>query len=449
MLETKTKEKLADAARTLAASYELVVHKEVLYLPVDYETRISEPLPPPERKVWIPLDRHTVQQFGNRKAHILFANESELVNFEGMLKQLACTEAGTPQGVFTSTSNGLKLLDEQGNLRDPSGRFYPNHLVTPLNEDPDDKAFVLSVITEWLGGEMEEVTSLLHHFATALAPSWSAVKYVLLLGEGRNGKSVLLQMMLDLLGRENVSNVSRQQMSEQSPVVTELNGKLANIVMDGSMEYLKDSGMEKTLIAGETGAIRPLYVSRLIPVQTNGLFIEALNQEPKTRDKSSALQKRIVRFRFPNVYALDTGFSRKMRSPKMLGAFLSLLTEHYVKQELASDLLAPTKGAVELQLDQMVLNSVFHQFLMHLINNDPTAADRLVGKDVNGVISAFIPWVQSNHNELYSETEALNLFKRNAFLKRSSRRDKTPKNFWKLTGWKSETELLINQLKGE
>ena len=449
MLETKTKEKLADAARTLAASYELVIHNEVIYLPVDYETRVSEPLPPPERKVWIPLDRHEVQQFGNLKAHILFANESELVNFEGMLKQLSQRESGAPEGIFITTTQGLRVLLNDGCLHEPTGCFYPNHLTTPLNEDPDDKAFVLSVITEWLGGEAEEVTSLLHHFATALAPSWSAVKYVLLLGEGRNGKSVLLQMMLDLLGRENVSNVSRQQMAEQSPVVAELNGKLANIVMDGSMEYLKDSGMEKTLIAGETGAVRPLYVSRLIPVQTNGLFAEALNQEPKTRDKSSALQKRIVRFRFPNVYALDPQFSKKMRSPKMLGAFLALLVEHYVKQELASDLLAATKGAVELQLDQMVLNSIFHQFLMHLLNNDPGAADKLVGKDVIGAVSAFIPWAQSNHGELYSETDALNLFKRNAFLKRSSRRDKTPKNFWKLTGWKSDTELLITQLKGE
>ena len=448
MLETKTKEKLADAARTLAASYELVVHNEAIYLPVDYLTGVSEPLPDIERRSWLALDRTGVQRFGNTKANILFANESEVLNFEGMLKQISVKHDSVPPGILLTTDNGLMLLDESGKLVPPDGRFVPNHITTPLITDPAKKDVVFGIVKDWLGGEEEETHSLLHHLATALAPQWSAVKYVLLLGEGRNGKSVLLQMLTDLLGRENVSSVSRQQMAEQSSVCVDLNGSLANIVMDGSMEYLKDSGMEKTLIAGETGWVRPLYVSRLVSVQTNGLFLEALNQEPKTRDKSSALQKRIVRYRFPNVYELNPQFARSMRRPDMLGAFLALLLDHYVIESEAAVKLAPTKGAIDLQLDQLVLNSIVHQFLLHLYDQDEKALDKLIGTDVMPLVNAFTLWA-INQDSKYSDRDALEMFKRSVVLKRSTRRNQVPKNYWRIEGWKPETAMLIAQLNGE
>lgn len=448
MLETKTKEKLADVARTLAASYEIVLHGEVLYLPVDYLTGVSEPIPDPERKVWKPLDRTEVQRFGNVKAKILFANESELVNFEGMLKQLARRDEARNRGVFITTDKGLRVLDSSGNLVEPEGLFRPNHIAVPLNTDKEMKERIFNILQDWLGGSSLEAHSLLHHLATTLAPSWSAVKYVLFLGEGRNGKSVLLQMMIDILGRHNVSNVTRAQMSEQSPVCADLNGKLANIVMDGAAQYLTDSGMEKTLIAGETAAIRPLYVSRLVPVQTNGLFIEALNQEPKTRDKSSALQKRLVRFRFPNVYELNIQFASWVREPEPLGAFLALLVDHYVTETTVQEKLQPTQAALELQMDQVVINSVFHQFILHLMNTDLDACDKLIGKDVATLVTAFQPWALDTDSK-YTESDILNLFKRNIVLKRSSRRDRAPRNYWKIMGWKADVQALIEHLKNE
>ena len=85
-----------------------------------------------------------------------------------------------------------------------------------LNEDVADKDRVFGVITEWLDSE-EEAHSLLHHLATALAPGWSAVKYVLLLGEGRNGKSLLMKMLHQMIGWDNVSSVTRQNDRRAEP----------------------------------------------------------------------------------------------------------------------------------------------------------------------------------------------------------------------------------------
>src|SRR5690606_31475051 len=111
--------------------------------------------------------------------------------------------------LLVKTEAGLKRLTTDGTLEDPTGAFVPNTLTPMLNEDSAAKKKILRTVAEWVDGE-EEANSLLHHLATALAPGWSAVKYVLLLGEGRNGKSVLMKMLQKLLAMENVSHVTRQ-----------------------------------------------------------------------------------------------------------------------------------------------------------------------------------------------------------------------------------------------
>lgn len=447
MLELKTREALADAARTLASSFNLVNYMSHLYLPVDYITGDPAPPPAPERTVWRQLSLDELQRFAASSMKVLFANDTELVNFRLMLLQLATWHGSLVTSILMVKEGELQVFEE-GSFRRHHGAFHPNYMSAPINEFEADKEFVWNTVVGWLNSE-EEALSLLKHVSTALAPGWSAVKYVLLLGEGRNGKGVFLHMLKELFGENNVSDVTRQQMAVGAPVCPELNGKLLNIVMDGPMEYVKDSGMEKTLIAGETASVRRLYESRLTPVQTNGLFIEGLNDEPKTRDKSSALQKRLSRFWFPNVYELDPIFSANMRSTENLGALLALLVEHFVPPKDFAKELAPTSGAQELQLDQMILNSMPLQFLEQVFEKDPSRMSALIDSDVANLIAAFIPWAQSQHNILFSDADALRQFRPLVRLKRTSRRNKTPRNFWKILGFQNDAQLLVERLKGE
>ena len=449
-LELKTKEKLADAARTLAASFDLVCHNGKIYLPVDFKTGRPTPPPDPKRRVWKPLDQNELKRFANQTLRILFANESEVVNFRGMLMQLARQELSVPNFVLVATQAGtLEELRSDGKLySELSENFTPNFMSVPMNHDVVAKKFVWDTIVEWVGGE-ESADSLLYHLSTALSPTWSAAKYVLLLGEGRNGKGVFLEMVKGLFGKSNISNVTRQQMSEASPVCAELNNMLLNIVMDGPMKYIGDSGMEKTLIVGEEASVRRLYESGLTTVQTNALFMEGLNSEPKTRDKSPALQKRITRFWFPNVYEYNIPFAKKMRSPEILGAFLSLIIEHYVTEDEVSEKLAPTKQSTELQMDQMLNNSIMLQYLAHLMASDQKALSRVVGSDAAKLVASFVPWAQSQDGTTYSDVDAMRLVKEAFVVKRSTRRDVLPRNYQKITALKAETQTFIEILEGE
>ena len=450
MLELKTKKQLADDAFKLAQGLNLVRYRSVTYLPADYETRDSSVPPDADRTIWIPLGREQIKRLAADQFDTLFGTDSELAGFDFMVAQTSIQRDGDITSLLVRTPEGLRELDEYGKLKPVCGDFRPNTLQPMLNEDTTEKTRVFDVIAEWVGSE-EDAHSLLRHLATSLAPGWSAVKYVLLIGEGRNGKSLLLKMIQALFGLENVAHVTRQMMSEQSPVVTELNGKLLNLVFDGRAEYVKDSGTEKSLTAGDPVPIRKLYESTATMVQTNALFVEGLNREPKTSDKSAALQRRLVRFGFPNVYDLDHGFEKAMLAEPMLGALLSLLLDHYVREDQVATALRPTAHAIELALEQMYANSIGLQYLKHLEEVDPFGAVGILGEPVTELVARFQSWrIKENDLGTWADPDVQALFGPLIVTERKSVRldGNTVRKIRMVVSFKQDAAAFIDSLKG-
>lgn len=450
MLQVKTPKDLAQESHTLAKSFNLVRYRNITYMPVDFELMKATDALEPERTVWVPLPREELRLVAHEQFGTLFKSDGELASFDFMVMQNSELVKEEQSSILVRTTKGLKELAKDGTLVDPSGSFVPNFLQPMLNEDPDTKAEVLATITEWVDGA-EEAESLLHHLATSLAPGWSAVKYVLLLGEGRNGKGTLLKMLKKLFGQENISHVTRHSMAENNPVVTELNGKLLNLIFDGPADFLKDSGTEKSLIAGEPVPIRRLYESTATMVQTNALFVEALNREPKSKDKSPALQKRLVRFQFPNVYPLDHKFEKYMLSGEIVGAFLSLLIDHYVTDEEIAKKLAPTGKAVELQLEHMFTNSLALQFLKYVELHDAFGVDGLADVLMEDVVVKFRAWrLHENDVGQWAEPDVVNLLSPVFFTERVSKRvDGKPRKVRVVKGLRPEATMFIKTLKEE
>lgn len=448
-LELKSKATLAGEAFKMADSFSLVRYRDVTYIPADFETHdVMNPVPP-ERTMWLPTSTTYIRRLAATQFGTLFGSDSELRSFEFMVAQNSDHVDTMVTTLLVRTPNGLKVLQDDGSMDDPTGEFMPNTLSPMLNEDVAAKDKVFSVIAEWLDSE-EEAHSLLYHLATALAPGWPAVKYVLLLGEGRNGKSLLLKMMHRLFGAANVSHVTRQDMTEGTTAVIELNGKLLNIVFDGQKAYLKDSGREKSLIAGEPVPIKKLYESSPVMVQSNALFIEGLQEEPKSLDKSTALQKRLVRFLFPNIYKLDHKFEREMLAEENLGAFLSLLIDHYVTEDEVAEKLAPTQKSMELQLEHMYVNSIALQFLKWLEETDATGVQGMLGSPLHEIVPKFQSWrIKENDLGTWAEPDVLALFAPLVATERKSVRiDGSPRKVRVVTMLKDEARAFIESLKG-
>lgn len=451
MLGLKTKKELSECSHNLAHGFSVVRYKSTTYMPTHHETGAFDPTPAPDETVWVPYPREKIRALGADQYNILFGSDGELSSFDFMVAQNATQVSHTINTLLVRTDQGLRELRTDGKLYLPTGTFVPNTLRPVLNTDKAAKARVFDVLAEWVDDE-DEAHALLSHLATALAPGWSAVKYVLLLGEGRNGKSLLLKMVQAVFGRDNVANVTRQQIAEQNPVVTELNGKLLNLIFDGRAEYVKDSGMEKSLIAGEPIPIRRLYESTPTTVQTNALFIEGLNREPKSTDKSLALQKRIMRFQFPKVYALDHAFERTMLSENHLGAFLALLLDHYVLEDGVALALAPTRKALELQLEHMFVNSVGLQYLKHIEETSPLGVEDVFGQTMTELAQGFQSWrLKENDLSVWAEPDVVALFQPIINTERKSIRDNEgkPRKVRVIHSLKTEAEAFIESLKGD
>jgi phage/plasmid-associated DNA primase len=448
MPTAKSRGELSREAVALGQSFDCVYHKGLTYIPTDYETGDDSVTPPPERTAWVPFTRQSIATKARAQFDTLFQTENELASFEFMVSQCARVEEKQSDSLLVATSNGLKELKEDGLLHEITGEFVANTLPVKLNDNADDKAEMFSILSEWLRSD-EEATALLRHLATGLAPGWSAVRYVLLLGDGRNGKSVLLSMLETLFGRANCSGVTRQEISTASPVVTELRGKLVNIVFDGQGVYLKDSGMEKTLIAGEPVGIRKLYSSELTTVQTNALFIEGLNKEPNSVDKTTALQSRLVRFWFPNTYPDDLDFKERMLSDRYVGALLALMVDHYMKRANKAVMLAPTSAALDLQLDHMHTNSLALQFIEWTELTDPNGADALIGLPIRELTARFCSWrIMSNDLAVWEEPGVLNLFRSAVETdRRSVRVNGVPRKLRVVTRFKQETAMFLSRMR--
>lgn len=451
MATPKTESQLVVESETLATSYEYVLFRNQLYAPYDYETGDDSLVPPPGRKCWRPMDARAIQRKARSQFDTLFARDDQLRHFIYKVKQAAIQQDDAPAALLIRTKDGLRVLNKKGQLIEPDGTFIPNTLSPMLNEDPDDKAALLATITDWLGDEQEEVTSLLRHLATALAPHWSAGKYILLIGNGRNGKSVLTSMMQELFGSENCSGITRQMIGKAEPTMHTLNGKLLNLVFDGPSEWIKDSGNEKSLITGEPVILRKLYDNDGTVVQTNALFIESLNKEPKSSDKSSALQERLVRFWLPRRYADDLGFATHMRSERMVGALLSLLIDHYVQEHEVAVMLAPSRRAVELKLEHMEDNSLALQFMIEQDTNHIEGVDWLLDRSFDEVAQAFSSWrLKMGDLKVWDKTAVLDEFRPFVQTDRKSLRvNGQPRRVRYITDFNKETRDALAAFKEE
>jgi P4 family phage/plasmid primase-like protien len=110
---------------------------------------------------------------------------------------------------------------------------------------------------------------------------------VLLLGPGRNGKSILLRVLAALLGPENVSAMPLQVLAENRFASAELLGKLANIGGDLDAREVRRSDQFKIITGGDV-----IYAERKFghPFQFTpfALPIFSANEAPISSDQTDA-----------------------------------------------------------------------------------------------------------------------------------------------------------------
>ena len=128
-------------------------------------------------------------------------------------------------------------------------------------------------------------------------------KCFILTGNGKNGKSTLLDILKELLGKENISSVSLDELNDRFKTF-QLDGKLANIGDDISDKYIEDNSVFKKLVTGETVNVerkgRDPY-----DFENYSKLIFSCNNLPRINDLSDGLKSRLMFIPFNAKFSAD------------------------------------------------------------------------------------------------------------------------------------------------
>jgi P4 family phage/plasmid primase-like protien len=145
-----------------------------------------------------------------------------------------------------------------------------------------DRKKIINLIQEWMG--------------YTLIPNTSLEKFLILVGDGGNGKGVFLYIWQELLGMNNVSNIDLKDINSEQYTAL-LFGKLANICTDMQSSQQLDSGNFKTIVSGEPITAKSVYKEPFV-FRPYARVILATNSMPFLKNSDNSIKRRMHLLRF-------------------------------------------------------------------------------------------------------------------------------------------------------
>lgn len=229
---------------------------------------------------------------------------------------------------------------KNGYLNTDGWSFTPEH--TPdfvfLNEIPHDYDSEQKCpnFLKWLG---ETVHKEDHDFLQEWAgyQFWRAVPeaaFLILTGEGQNGKGIWNTVWYHILGNRNISNVTLAKLTYDDFCLIKMYHKLANIAGELQSYVIKDAANLRLVSSGERVEARDLYQrSRGFDPYTKLMFNS--NEPPEIRDTTNATKSRLKVIDFPFTFKKSpVGDEKPARDKKELTAELKAETQGIINWAL-------------------------------------------------------------------------------------------------------------------
>ena len=130
-------------------------------------------------------------------------------------------------------------------------------------------------------------------------------KCLMLLGEGANGKSVILEVVRQFLTPEACSAISLQQATDKFGAAN-LIGRLVNVCADIPRRAIEDAGILKALISGDT-IIADVKYGPVVSFKNRAKLIFSCNDLPAVADRSEGFYRRLLIIPFREVFRPGDG----------------------------------------------------------------------------------------------------------------------------------------------
>ncbi len=130
-------------------------------------------------------------------------------------------------------------------------------------------------------------------FGHCLIKNYEIQKWFIMVGEGDNGKSVLLKILTAMLGQGNVSAVPVQQFTKNTFASAQLYGKMANIVADISDEEMGNTNLLKAL-TGDDRINAQKKNQQPFDYENHAKLIYSCNIPPEVKDDGRSFWRRVI-----------------------------------------------------------------------------------------------------------------------------------------------------------
>ena len=274
-------------------------------------------------------------QFIKSKTTEIFEKQYTTYDFLQILDRIKGTCAvastffeGVPLNLICLNNGVLDLNTLELKVYSPEYHFL-NRI--PVDFDPQANcSLITQKLREWLETE-DHVKAILEFIGFCLWREYTYEKAFFLIGEGENGKSTFLNLLIAFLGTNNVSHVPVQELGERFKRVYLL-GKLANIADELSSKAFADTSKFKELTGRSRISAEKKFVQHSFDFVSYAKQIYATNQLPTITDRTYALFRRPTIFRFDNIFSKENGkrddhLIEKLTTPEELSGLLNLAIE--------------------------------------------------------------------------------------------------------------------------
>jgi putative DNA primase/helicase len=298
-----------------------------------------------ESGAWQKADDREIKQ----SIHRVCSTENISASLVNSSLDLIKTETYRPGLQFDTLKDSINCLNGEITFVDGSWRLMPHEktsyrtTVIPVAYDPIAKAPRFEkFLMEVFAGDADaadKIKIVLEAIGYTLLPTTYLEKFVMLIGGGANGKSVLLGVLSSLVGKSNAVAIQPDQFENQFQRA-HLQGKLANIVTE-----IKEGGeiadaQLKSLVSGEltTAELKFRDAFEFYPFATHWF---GTNHMPHTRDFSDALFRRAIILTFNNKFDgankdVNLGDKLKCELPGILNLALAGVARLYKQQSFTT-----------------------------------------------------------------------------------------------------------------
>ena len=193
---------------------------------------------------------------------------------------------------YISLKNGI-LDIKKLQLQEHTTKIITRNKININYYEQKENKEVDTIMNNLAVNDKEVVTLLYEMIGYCLYRGMPFQKVFILVGNGANGKSTLLNMITKLLGEENVSHVDLKEIAGNRFGKSELYGKLANIADDCSSTYLEDTSVMKR-ITGESYTSIEFKNQNSFSAKINTKMILSYNTIPRMNDTTDGLTRRLV-----------------------------------------------------------------------------------------------------------------------------------------------------------